>query len=159
MQFKIAPLIALSLLLTGFGCSPTTQEAANTIDTQSEAEAIADSILPADEWRVVSKWLQLDNGNVWLLTRQTVSKGEPAEINPCGAKNNCPVESWIVNPDEKIAHLISSQNEYLSRISVTAEPIDDEYLKIDWKILAGDVSTKNLDRTEYVSQEDGSLRP
>ena len=159
MQLKIFPLIALSLLLTGLSCSTTTQKAESAVDTQSEAEAMADAILPADEWREVSRWLQLDNGNVWILTRQTGSRDQPTEINPCAAKNNCPIESWIVNPKEKTAYLVSSQNGYLARVDATAEPINDEYLRIDWDILAGNVSTRNLDRTEYVSQEDGSLRP
>lgn len=101
-------------------------------------------------------FLQSHNGNVWFLTRQAVFIGEPPQTNPCGAKNNCPVESWIVNPKEGTAYLTSSQNGYLARVDADAQPLDDGYLRISWSIF---VSKANVDRTEVVSQQDGKPRP
>lgn len=127
------------------------------ITAQSEAEALANRVLPPDPWRSVTQWLPLANGNVWLFTRQIGSMGDPAQVNPCGAKNNCPVESWIVNPAEGSAHLSSSQNSYYSSITVTAEETGDGYLTVRWNILAGNVSTTRLDRVEKVDENTGTI--
>lgn len=155
---RLLPLLcALCLLLTGMGCNEPQTPPPFAVSTQAEAEALAQSTLPEYEWRHVTQWLQLDNGNVWLLTRQK-SKNDSEEINPCIAKNLCLVESWIVDPEKEIAYLSSSQNEYLARINVTTEPQHDGFLRVDWDILSGNVSTTQLNRTEYINEEDGTLQ-
>ena len=163
-----------AIVLAGAGCigSPITQEdslatppeetsaeqVALVTYTQTEIDALVANILPSDEWREATQWLALGNGNVWLLTRPIVTKGDPMETNPCVQTNNCPIESWIVNPTDELAHLSSSQNSYLAKVEVLAEETDNGHVRIDWIIAVGSSTITQMDRTEYVSNVDGSMQ-
>ncbi|MBT3230454.1 hypothetical protein HN358_01550 [Candidatus Uhrbacteria bacterium] len=127
--------------------------------TQADVEGLVSSILPYDQWREVSQWLQLDNGNIWLLTRPIGAKGDPLQANPCAAENNCPVESWIINPLISAYHLSSTQNSYLATINVGVEELDGDYIVVNWDVVVGNVSQADLSRIEYVNKIDGSMRP
>jgi hypothetical protein len=123
--------------------------------TEEGIELLADEAISDSDWRRVIDWKELRNGNVWVLTGAVVN-----ESNPCIKNANyCPTESWIVDTDMEVGYLTSAQNNYRASIKVTVEPVQSDYMKINWDVKSGGTTVIDLSYIEYVSIVDGSVRP
>jgi hypothetical protein len=140
---------------------PDIEEVAEVLPlTLEEVQDIFDLSVPENVWRIVDQWLVLDNGNLWVLTRQNGSMGDPPQINPCAQNSYCPVESWIVDPSTNKAYLTSSQNSYYTGIVVTPSQTMDGFIHLDWTIThltSHSITGKEIFSEEF-SREDGLIR-